>query len=125
MELVDDHFSLSTALDGSLFSDVRFACSDGREVEAHRAVLAAAYPAMEEKDWEAVFRSQPHDMCLLLLSCIYGDYLPATLKRDEARKLVEWLGQHPSLERLTVLVTAFIRANNLKQSMCWLLDTRG
>ena len=117
MELVDDQFSLSRALDDSLFSDVHFVCCDRRKVEAHRAVLAAAYPSMEEKDWEAVFQTQPRDTCCLLLSCIYSDRLPANLKTDEAMELVEWLGEYPSLERLTCLVTDFIRANSMKQSM--------
>ena len=120
MELVDYHFSLIRALEDSLFCDIRFVCSDGRDIEAHRAVLAAGFPKMEEKDWQTVFRTQPYDMCHLLLSCIYSDRLPPSLKREEATKLVQWLGEHPSLERLTILVTSFIRANNIKKSMCQL-----
>jgi hypothetical protein len=122
VELVDDQFSLSRALDDSLFSDVHFVCCDRRKVEAHRAVLAAAYPSMEEKDWEAVFQTQPRDTCCLLLSCIYSDRLPANLKTDEAMELVEWLGEYPSLERLTCLVTDFIRANSMKQRLTRMID---
>ncbi|CAI8045497.1 hypothetical protein GBAR_LOCUS25172, partial [Geodia barretti] len=122
VELVDDQFSLSRALEESLFPDIHFVCCDGRKVEAHRAVLAAAYPSMEEKDWEAVFQTQPRGKCCRLLSCIYSDCLPANLKREEAMQVVEWLKEHPSLERLTCLVTTFIRANDMKQRLTRMID---
>lgn len=119
---MEDNFSLSKALDNPLFSDISFMCSDGKEVQTHQAVLAAAYPAMQKKDWEAVFRARPLDMGHFLLSCIYSDCLPAMLKIDQAQQLVEWLSEQPLLERLTGLATAFVKANNLKQSMLLLDD---
>lgn len=107
---------MKKALDDSFFSDVTYSCLGGGEVQAHRAVLAAAYPAMQETDWGALFQDQPLDMCQLLLSCIYSDCLPHEMTVTRAQQLVTWLTRQPLLERLVLLVSAFIEANNLKQS---------
>lgn len=87
------------------------------KVLAHRAILTAAYPTMHETHWLSLFQMQPQDMCNLLLSCIYSDSLPHTLKVERAKQLVLWLNEQPLMERMTLLVSAFIEANNLRQSM--------
>ena len=114
----DDSFSLMTALDQSLFTDVSFVCVDGKRVESHKAVLAAAYPLMEKQDWTGVFKAKPKHLGIILLSCIYSDGIPEQLDIDGAKQLVEWLIQYPKLERLTVQINAFIEANTLKESNC-------
>ena len=109
-------FSLSVALEDSSFSDISIACSDGRELQAHRAVLAAAYPTVKERDWDAMFQAKPHSFGHMVLSCIYSDSLPTTLDLPQAKQLAEWLHGQPSLGRLTNQTAAFIEAHNLKQS---------
>lgn len=113
---MDDYFSLKKALDEGLFFDSRYACSDGGGVQAHRAVLAAAYPDMQEADWLALFRTQSVALGQLLLSCIYTDCLPQDLTVAHAKQIVAWLTVQPKLQRLSQLMTAFIEGNTLKQS---------
>ena len=113
---MDGCFSLKKALDESFFSDISFVCSDGGKVLAHRVVLAAAYPDMQESAWLSLFQRQPADMGHLLLSCVYTDSLPPELTVARAKQMVLWLTEQPLMERLTVLASAFIQANNLKQS---------
>lgn len=114
--VMDNYFSLKKALDECLFTDVMFTCSDGGEVQAHRAVLAAAYPDMKETDWLSLFQTQPLHLAQLLLSCIYSDCLPQDLTVLHAKQVVAWLVGHPKLERLSQLMSAFIEGNTLKQS---------
>ena len=106
-------FSLSV---DSSFSDISIACSDGGKLQAHRAVLAAAYPTVKERDWDAMFQAKPHSFGHTVLSCIYSDSLPTTLDLPQAKQLAEWLHGQPSLGRLTNQTAAFIEAHNLKQS---------
>ena len=116
MELVDGHFSLKKALEDSFFSDLTFDCLSGGKVQAHRAVLAAAYPAMQETDWQALFKTQSADMARILLSCIYSDCLPLNLTVARAQQLVTWISEQPLLKPLSSLASAFVEANDLKQS---------
>ena len=113
---MDDHFCLKKALDETFFSDVVFACSDREGLQAHRAVLAAAYPDMQEADWMALFRTQPADLGRQLLYCMYSDCLPQDLTVARAKQMVAWVAAQPRLGRLSQLMSAFIEANNLKQS---------
>lgn len=115
-EVITDSFSLKAALDDNLFSDIVYTSLDGGSIQAHRAVLAAAYPAMQDSDWTALFRDQPLDMCRLLLLCIYSDSLPSDLTVPRAKQLEMWISQQPLLNRLVLSLSAFIAANNLKQS---------
>ena len=115
-DVISDSFSLKKALDDAFFSDVVYSCLGGGSVSAHRAVLAAAYPAMQDTDWTALFHDQPLDMCHLLLSCVYSDSLPSDLTEPGAKQLMVWISRQPLLDRLAQLVSAFIEANNLKQS---------
>lgn len=116
MSLEDDYFSLKEALDQSLFTDISFMCEDGKEVKSHRAVLAAAFPLMEEEDWTIVFKARTEDLGMMLLSCIYSDSIPDEMDIDRAKKIIDWLRQYPKLERLTKHISAFIESNTLKQS---------
>jgi hypothetical protein len=122
VQVINDYFSLRKALDEAFFSDISFACSDGGRLQAHRAVLAAAYPAMQEPDWLDLFQTQPVGMGRLLLSCIYLDCLPRDLTVAHAKQLVTWVAGQPKLARLSQLVSAFIEANNLKQKLMCLID---
>ena len=123
--VMDNYFSLKKALDECLFSDVMFTCSDGSGVQAHRAVLTAAYPDMQETDWMALFQTQPLHLGQLLLSCIYSDCLPQDLTVKHAKQVVAWLAGHPKLERLSQLMAAFIEGNTLKQSKLLVINCTG
>ena len=119
--VVDDYFSLGVAVEAAFFSDVTLCCTDGVELPAHRAILIAAYPTMQEADWLALFRAQPCDLGRLLLTTVYSDCLPQDLTVPRAKQLLSWVEEQPKLERLQKLISAFIEANNLKQSEACLL----
>ena len=115
--MANSNFSLKKALEEPpFFSDILFTCCDGRELHAHQAVLAAVSSHMKEANWRAVFQAKPHDFGRQLLSCIYTDSLPSDLDLTRAQQMLEWLSEHPLLERLTQMVSVFIGTRNLKQS---------
>lgn len=115
---MDDYFSLRVAMDEAFFSDLTLTSSDGAALQAHQAVLEAAYPTMAVADWQKLFLSQPARLGRTLLGCVYSDCLPEGLTVPQAKELKACLLAQPNLARLQQLCTAFIEANDLKQSEC-------